>query len=139
MLLMYIRVPTELGVGGDIVMKLTESLEKGKHLKMFADNYFTSIKLAIALKERSSSMLELYKQQIQSRRWYMYIFWHTIMTSAVNSWLWYRRHCKLLQEGKTMSLYTFISYIASGLVKVKTIVGRPLSDTPSIKQEVASG
>ena len=53
MLLMYIRVPTELGVGGDIVMKLTESLEKGKHLKMFADNYFTSIKLAIALKERS--------------------------------------------------------------------------------------
>ena len=77
------------------------------------------------------SPTSLYKQQIQSRGWYMYIFWHTIMISAVNSWLWYRRHCKLLQEGKTMSFYTFISYIASGLAKVKAIVGRPLSDTPS--------
>ena len=60
------------------------------------------------------SFTSLYKQQIQSRGWYMYIFWHTIMISAVNSWLLYRKHCKLLQEGKTMSLYTIISYIASG-------------------------
>lgn len=62
----------------------------------------------------------------------MYIFWHTIMIRAVNSWLWYRRHCKLLQEGKTMSLYTFISYIASGLVEVSNktspAVKRPIDD-----------
>ena len=44
---------SELGVGGDIVMKLTETLEGGKNYKIFADNYFTSIKLAMALKERS--------------------------------------------------------------------------------------
>jgi hypothetical protein len=46
------------------------------------------------------SLTSLYKQNIKSRIWYMYIFWHTIMIRAVNSWLWYRRHCKLLQEGK---------------------------------------
>lgn len=46
------------------------------------------------------SLTSLYKQKIKSRIWYMYIFWHTIMIRAVNSWLWYRRHCKLLQEGK---------------------------------------
>ena len=40
-------------LGGDIVMKLTETLEGGKNYKIFADNYFTSIKLAMALKERS--------------------------------------------------------------------------------------
>ena len=34
-------------------MKLTETLEGGKNDKIFADNYFTSIKLAMALKERS--------------------------------------------------------------------------------------
>ena len=45
--------PSELSVGGDIVMKLTETLEGGKNDKIFADNYFTSIKLAMALKERS--------------------------------------------------------------------------------------
>jgi hypothetical protein len=34
-------------------MKLTETLEGGKNDKIFADNYFTSIKLAMTLKERS--------------------------------------------------------------------------------------
>jgi hypothetical protein len=34
--------PTELGVGGDIVIKLTESLQEGKYYEIFADNYFTS-------------------------------------------------------------------------------------------------
>ena len=76
------------------------------------------------------SLTSLYKQKIKSRRWYMYIFWHTLMVASVNSWLWYRRHCKLLQENKTMSFYTFISFIASGLIEVKAKVGRPLSNTP---------
>ena len=52
------------------------------------------------------------------------------MVSAVNSWLWYRRHYALLQENKPMTLYTFISNIASGLVEVKANIGRPLGNTP---------
>ena len=36
-----------------------------------------------------------------------------------------------------MSLYTFISCIASGLVEVKAKVGRPLSNTPSNKTSPA--
>jgi len=76
------------------------------------------------------SLTSLYKQKMKSRRWYMRIFWHTLMVSAVNSWLWYRRHCALLQENKPMSLYTFITNIASGLVEVKAKIGRPLGNTP---------
>ena len=60
----------------------------------------------------------------------MYIFWHTLMIAAVYSWIWYRRHCTLLNEGKTMSLYSFICNIASGLIEVKAKVGRPLGKTP---------
>jgi hypothetical protein len=52
------------------------------------------------------------------------------MIAAVYSWIWYRRHCTLLNEGKTMSLYSFICNIASGLIEVKAKVGRPLGKTP---------
>ena len=76
------------------------------------------------------SLTSLCKQKINSMRWYMYIFWHTLMIAAVYSWIWYRRHCTLLNEGKTMSLYSFICNIASGLIEVKAKVGRPLGKTP---------
>ncbi|CAC5412420.1 unnamed protein product [Mytilus coruscus] len=70
-------------------MKLTESLDEGKDYNIFADNYFTSIKLAIALKD-----------------------------------------CRLLGEEKTMSLYTSISSLTSGLIEVKAKIGKPLTNTP---------
>uniref|UniRef100_A0A3Q1ESY7 PiggyBac transposable element-derived protein domain-containing protein n=1 Tax=Acanthochromis polyacanthus TaxID=80966 RepID=A0A3Q1ESY7_9TELE len=36
------------------------------------------------------------KCHMRSRRWYIYLFWHTIMLGLVNAWLIYRRDCKLL-------------------------------------------
>lgn len=69
------------------------------------------------------SLTSLYKQR------------HRLMIAAVNSWIWYRRHCKLLNEGKTMSLYSFICNIASGLIEVKAKVGRPLGKITTSKQE----
>ncbi|XP_049862590.1 piggyBac transposable element-derived protein 2-like isoform X3 [Schistocerca gregaria] len=41
-----------LGLSGDIVLALTETLPEKQHFKVFADSWFSSIPLAIALKER---------------------------------------------------------------------------------------
>ena len=82
------------------------------------------------------SLTSLYKQTMKSKRWYMYIFWHTVMITCVNAWLWYKRHCVLLKE-KPMKLCTFISGIAGGLIEFKAKVGRPsLSPSPMPKQAV---
>eukprot|EP00105_Crassostrea_gigas_P041980 XP_019926128.1 PREDICTED: piggyBac transposable element-derived protein 3-like [Crassostrea gigas] len=79
------------------------------------------------------SLVSLYKQKMKSRRWYMYIFWHTILIAAVNAWLWYKRHCSLLHR-KPMKFCNFIRDVASGLIEFKSKVGRPagLSPQPSL-------
>ncbi|XP_047098378.1 piggyBac transposable element-derived protein 3-like [Schistocerca piceifrons] len=41
-----------LGLSGDIVLALTETLPEKQHFKVFADSWFSSIPLTIALKER---------------------------------------------------------------------------------------
>ncbi|KAJ8342784.1 hypothetical protein SKAU_G00327120 [Synaphobranchus kaupii] len=38
-----------------------------------------------------------YKFHIRSMRWYLTIFWHTIILGVVNAWLQYKRDCKTLQ------------------------------------------
>ena len=62
----------------------------------------------------------------------MYIYWHTIMIAVVNSWLYYKRHCALLQI-KPMKLCDFASEIADGLVEIKAKIGRPLVSSPPAK------
>lgn len=42
---------TELGISGDVVLKLCKSLPKNENFKIFTDNWFTSYKLISALKE----------------------------------------------------------------------------------------
>ena len=37
-----------------------------------------------------------YKFQLRSKRWYMYLFWHTVTVALITSWLLYRRDCHLL-------------------------------------------
>jgi hypothetical protein len=70
------------------------------------------------------SLVSLYKQQMKSRRWYMYVFWHTLIIAAVNAWLWYKRHCSLLQK-QPLKLCIFLRDIASGLIEINSKVGRP--------------
>jgi len=44
---------TSIGLSGDVVMKLCSTLPEGKNYKAIADNFFTSMALILALKERS--------------------------------------------------------------------------------------
>ncbi|XP_071086356.1 piggyBac transposable element-derived protein 3-like [Haliotis cracherodii] len=71
------------------------------------------------------SLTFLYKPGVKSRRWYMYIWFHTLHIALVNAWLRYRRHSKLLGVPHHMKLCTFQGRIAGSLVSRKQTVGRP--------------
>lgn len=43
---------SDVGVTGDVVLKMTSTLPAGRNHKVFADNYFTSVLLVNHLKER---------------------------------------------------------------------------------------
>ncbi|XP_053376586.1 piggyBac transposable element-derived protein 2-like [Mercenaria mercenaria] len=203
-----------LGVGGDVVMKLVSTLPEKKKYKIFTDNYFTSVSLVKALKEKQilfvgtirqnrlkcdlksekelkqngrgsvdskvetssniiavrwydnksvnlvssyvgvepveevrrwdkkhktyvqvnrpaivvvynrnmggvdllDSLCSLYKPRVKSRRWYMYIFWHTIMMAVVNAWLCHKKHATLLGTN-SMKLSDFINHVADSLIE----------------------
>ncbi|KAJ8251451.1 hypothetical protein GJAV_G00221490 [Gymnothorax javanicus] len=94
-----IRVKSELGLSGDVVMKLASILPKGQNYKIYADKY---------------------KFALKSRRWYMYIFWHTITLAVVNAWLLYKRHCQALKMPKKeiLNMRKFQAQLASSLILV---------------------
>lgn len=87
------------------------------------------------------SLTALYKARIKTRRWYIYIFYHTINMAIVTAWLLYRRHCGLFNERaiadaqlgqdktpekiKAPKLSDFISDVADALVRVERRPGRP--------------
>lgn len=70
------------------------------------------------------SLSALYKYQVRTKRWYLVIFYHTITMALVSSWLWYRRHCNLLQQ-KAMKLSCFQAEVETALIETKRPVGRP--------------
>ncbi|KAG1674650.1 PiggyBac transposable element-derived protein 3 [Nymphon striatum] len=227
---------TALGVGGDVVMKLSETLPHNKNYKVFADNYFSGLPLVVSLRnlgihyigtirpnrlpqctiisdkelakknrgsvdeivETNSNVVvvkwydnrcvslissfigatpiddvrrwdkskrkfvsvqrpnivklynaymggvdlldgytSLYKFPMKSRRWYLYLYWHTIMIAVVNAWLLYRRDCKFLgvPTKEIMNNRTFQASIAATLVQLNTqrTRGRPIADEKSPK------
>ena len=69
---------------------------------------------------------------MKMRRWYMYILWHTVTISVVNSWLHYKRHCRL-HEINPLKLCDFASDIAEGLIECKAKFRRPLVSSPPVK------
>lgn len=84
----------------------------------------------------------LYKYSFRCRRWYMYIWWHTVTVAVINAWIFYRRDQKKLEpRKKTMPLRRFQASVAASLIssgKVQTKVGRPFSspgrETPPPQQ-----
>ncbi|EEC08059.1 conserved hypothetical protein, partial [Ixodes scapularis] len=60
-------------------------------------------------------LIELYNFPIKSRRWYLYLFHHTLMIATVNAWLLYRRHSSQLKE-KHVNLRRFQASIAESLI-----------------------
>ena len=67
----------------------------------------------------------LYKAKIKTRRWYLYIVYHTFNMVVVTSWLQYKRHCKQLKENKHLNLKDFQLQVAETLIKIEKPKGRP--------------
>lgn len=82
----------------------------------------------------------LYKYQIRSRRWNMYIFFHTLTVALVNSWFVYRRHHEELGTNKkdVMPLRKFQAVCAYALTSAgkgkKRTRGRPSLEDQAILQ-----
>lgn len=215
-----IRAKSELGLSGDVVMKLASTLPEGQNYKIYADNYFTSVPLIEKLLDHGihyvgtarqvrlpncnleddkslkkkgrgtfdyrvevkhnisavkwydnravtlvssfagtepvqkiqrwdkanktyieverpyivgtynkymggvdllDSFTAKYKFPLKSRRWYMYIFWHTITLAVVNAWLLYKRDCQALKISKkeTLNMRHFQAQLASSLILVR--------------------
>lgn len=78
------------------------------------------------------SMLAKYRYRMKSKRWYMYLFWHSLTIAMLNAWLMYRRDCRALQLPKSSILNRrrFQAEVASCLVNVNAAKkrGRPSVD-----------
>ena len=81
------------------------------------------------------SLLAKYKYRMKSKRWYMYLFWNSLMMAVVNSWLLYRRDCHLLllPKASILNRRQFQAEVASALIQVNAAKkrGRPSLDAPS--------
>ena len=60
------------------------------------------------------SLTSLYKYNLRSMRWYMYLFYHTIHLAMNNAWLLYKRDCTILRS-KPLRLREFIAAVCSSL------------------------
>ncbi|GAA6072529.1 piggyBac transposable element-derived protein 3-like [Tachysurus ichikawai] len=49
------QAKSELGLSGDVVMKLASTLPEGQNYKIYADNYFTGVPLVVKLLEQLQS------------------------------------------------------------------------------------
>ncbi|XP_067943285.1 piggyBac transposable element-derived protein 2-like [Watersipora subatra] len=89
------------------------------------------------------SFLAKYRFRIRSRRWYIYLFWHFLSVALVNSWLMYKRECRLLQlpDKQMLPQRKFQAIVAECPVSVDSDKkrGRHTSSNPLItKQKVVN-
>ena len=74
---------------------------------------------------RLDMMCRLYKKILRTRRWYIYIWLHSIFIAAVNDWFLYRHDFKKLQnERKILSTKTLSSCLGSKFGK-DSLICRP--------------
>ncbi|CAL9686005.1 unnamed protein product [Knipowitschia caucasica] len=85
----------------------------------------------------------LYKFNFKSRRWYMYIWWHTVTVAVINAWNLYRRDQQTLRSGeKSMPLRRFQAAVGNSLTsagKARIRSGRPQTSsraggTPALRK-----
>ena len=82
-------------------------------------------------------MCSLYKYQLRSKRWYLYIFYHTLTIALVNACFLYRRDCHELNADKSMCLRKFQSHVAAALCNSgKVLRGRPSRESAPKKRKV---
>ena len=67
-----------------------------------------------------------YRFQLRSKRWYMYLFWHTVTVALINAWLVYRRDCQLLgmPSKEILKRRQFQSRVGSALILVNVEASR---------------
>ena len=79
--------------------------------------------------DQLDSLLARNRKKFISRRWYLYVFWHTIYIGLTNAWLSYKRDCQQLRipASDIMILRKFQSNVAYSLVGVNSVRkrGRP--------------
>lgn len=80
-----------------------------------------------------------YRFQLRSRRWYMYLFWHSITVALINAWLLYRRDCCLLgiPAKEIISRRQFQATVGSSVILVNAECGRKRG-RPSIEEQTIS-
>lgn len=81
-------------------------------------------------------LLELYRIDIKSTKWYMRIIYWIIGVSIVNAWLLYRRHMTQRHEKPKMRLLEFQTSIATALCEAQNTPirkrGRPSTEIETI-------
>lgn len=65
-------------------------------------------------------LIELYRTDHKSKRWYMRIFYWMMDVSIVNGWLLYKCHCAQLSIKRRLSLLAFRMQIAQTLAHLKS-------------------
>ena len=83
----------------------------------------------------ANMLLELYRTDLRSRKWYMRIVFYCLDVAVVNSWLLYRRHMeqKKVDKKTILPLRNFRASIARALAKKAKLPrkrGRPSSSPP---------
>ena len=76
--------------------------------------------------DKLDMMCSLYKPTLKSRRWYIYIWLHTVVIALVNAWFLYRCNLAIVNpQAKPMPLKTFHAEVASILISSgKSLQGR---------------
>ncbi|XP_060763987.1 piggyBac transposable element-derived protein 2-like [Neoarius graeffei] len=79
------------------------------------------------------SLAAKYKFPLKSHRWYIYIFWHTIILAVINAWLLYKRDCKAwaIPKKEILIRRRFQAQLASSLILTGTSVPVPKRGRPS--------
>ena len=80
--------------------------------------------------DKLDMMCSFYKASAKCHRWYIYIWFHTVVIALANAWFLYRRNLKILNTtAKFMALRKFQAEVALSLVHVqKRRAGRPALD-----------
>ncbi|XP_033823196.1 piggyBac transposable element-derived protein 2-like [Periophthalmus magnuspinnatus] len=88
-------------------------------------------------------LISKYRYPMKARRWYIYLFWHTVTTALVQAWLLYRRHCSALAMPKKdiMKHRNFQAALATALIMTNVLVaqrGRPTGEVATVYSPRAS-
>ena len=84
-------------------------------------------------------MFTLYKRQIKSRRWYLYLFYHPLTMVMANAWFLYQWESKSLKKNKPLQMKEFQIQAATSLMcQRKGTLWSSISTGPTSSQEASS-